>query len=919
MCTRCDRRTNGVCTVDTTSIRSPSATPSSARTAARSASDPVRPACHVLGACVEVEPRRPETITSPSVVRARLEDAPLVVAEDERARRHDQPRIASIGVPRVGRVEDPVLEREGRHARPSRGHQPWRSVALLRHQQRGRRQLLDQPLDPRELVDLSIDEPFQQGPQGGDESRPDVEPVEVERDRRHRVHAADDRPGHGSGAIIVLRAAPPGREEIAGEQPVVRFDRGPVLVAFPAHADPDDDRLEPCLVQLRDHRPEVRIPSSCRPRRRCAGSSRAASAPRSSGAGRLASIATRSSRSAFRRRRSAVAGDSRVGRRRRTTPRRAVRSGSSTDIGDVEGRAPPPPDRASGSPMVSTRRPSAWRTSSSASRSPAPRPIRTARRRRWRPVHIATAVARGASARAARGRGTSTSRPRRAGGPPLRWPPPSDRPGRATCRTDCALRAPPRTTAGSRRHRTGPRDPASRPGRGPPWTARAPEAARLRPTPRRSAESVVRAREERLSGRVPTGWWEPVSYPNAQPPQRRRDRSGVRARASTPRCSPIVAQARRPLPRSARVRPSAGRRRPPGSRAPSPPKPGVGQLRRRVPSSSRREPGTGSTSSSRPSTARGRSAASGPRSTCSRRSAPRPPQRRIISVATHGPQAPTRWPPGVRRGRRRRRPGSPISSSSRLDRAGGAAGRPPRRRLRGDVLDDRRARRAHPTLAGDDVRPAPGPFGVRDPGLRARVLPMVGPMDARERHVPTARPRRSPSSTRRLLQELLSRRRGEVRAGVRLRAAHPPERCERRWRRPRGPRHGRSSSTDRPRTPRNAFPAIVDGLRAGGRRTRALGLGRRLGRPAAPDIDLGVGDPLLARSESSTSTATRRCSGESAIGISLMVSPHPSYPPLEMAHLGHAGPDQPVRSQGPVDLAFEHPGDRRHLRRGIGH
>ena len=25
---------------------------------------------------------------------------------------------------------------------------------------------------------------------------------------------------------------------------------------------------------------------------------------------------------------------------------------------------------------------------------------------------------------------------------------------------------------------------------------------------------------------------------------------------------------------------------------------------------------------------------------------------------------------------------------------------------------------------------------------------------------------------------------------------------------------------------------------------------------------------------------------ESAIGISLMVSPHPSYPPLEMAHLG---------------------------------
>ena len=111
----------------------------------------------------------------------------------------------------------------------------------------------------------------------------DVEPVELERDRRHRVHAADDRPGHGGSAIIVLRAAPTGGEEIAGEQPVVRFDRGPVLLALPAHADPDDDRLEPGLVQLRDHRPEVRIPSRAARAADALVAPRQASRPRSGG------------------------------------------------------------------------------------------------------------------------------------------------------------------------------------------------------------------------------------------------------------------------------------------------------------------------------------------------------------------------------------------------------------------------------------------------------------------------------------------------------------------------------------------------------------------------------------------------------------------------------------------------------------
>ena len=90
----------------------------------------------------------------------------------------------------------------------------------------------------------------------------------------------------------------------------------------------------------------------------------------------------------------------------------------------------------------------------------------------------------------------------------------------------------------------------------------------------------------------------------------------------------------------------------------------------------------------------------------------------------------------------------------------------------------------------------------------------------------------------------------------------------------------------RPRTPRNAFPAIVDGLRTW-RRTdpRAIDWQTVSVGQSHPDIDLGVGDPLrsIGKLDLGGYASLLR---ESAIGISLMVSPHPSYPPLEMAHLG---------------------------------
>lgn len=86
----------------------------------------------------------------------------------------------------------------------------------------------------------------------------------------------------------------------------------------------------------------------------------------------------------------------------------------------------------------------------------------------------------------------------------------------------------------------------------------------------------------------------------------------------------------------------------------------------------------------------------------------------------------------------------------------------------------------------------------------------------------------------------------------------------------------------RPSVPRNALPLICEGLRTWGwtdarcKHWQVLGIGE-LDR----DLDLG---PFVLRGLGKLSLADYRdrlC--RSAIGVSMMLSPHPSYPPLEMA------------------------------------
>ena len=90
----------------------------------------------------------------------------------------------------------------------------------------------------------------------------------------------------------------------------------------------------------------------------------------------------------------------------------------------------------------------------------------------------------------------------------------------------------------------------------------------------------------------------------------------------------------------------------------------------------------------------------------------------------------------------------------------------------------------------------------------------------------------------------------------------------------------------RPQTPRNCFEIISDALKIWAqnqpdvREWTIISLGEK-----HPDIDIAHGVRAKSLGKVSLEQYADFLS-TSAIGISLMVSPHPSYPPLEMAHFG---------------------------------
>lgn len=90
----------------------------------------------------------------------------------------------------------------------------------------------------------------------------------------------------------------------------------------------------------------------------------------------------------------------------------------------------------------------------------------------------------------------------------------------------------------------------------------------------------------------------------------------------------------------------------------------------------------------------------------------------------------------------------------------------------------------------------------------------------------------------------------------------------------------------RPSVSRNAFPLIVEALRSwvwiqeDASSWEIISAGEQHN-----DIDIGNGVIIKSKGKMSLEDYARELK-ESAIGVSLMISPHPSYPPLEMAHFG---------------------------------
>jgi SAM-dependent methyltransferase len=100
------------------------------------------------------------------------------------------------------------------------------------------------------------------------------------------------------------------------------------------------------------------------------------------------------------------------------------------------------------------------------------------------------------------------------------------------------------------------------------------------------------------------------------------------------------------------------------------------------------------------------------------------------------------------------------------------------------------------------------------------------------------------------------------------------------------PRDRRIVVYGRPQTPRNAFPLIVEGLRDWrARQPRAADWSVVSAGQDHPDVDLGGGRFIRSVGKLDIG-AYGDLLKRSGVGLSLMYSPHPSYPPLEMAHLG---------------------------------
>ena len=382
-----------------------------------------------------------------------------------------------------------------------------------------------------------------------------------------------------------------------------------------------------------------------------------------------------------------------------------------------------------------------------------------------------------------------------------------------------------------------------------------------------------------IQGGFRSAGWEPVSYPNAQPRNAEHDRSAASARqaiapAQCPGPWPSGFRARRVRRHGGRAGDRQGRQARRGPRRPAP----AGHLRFlaaiRLPAQPR-----------------------GPDARCGADVRRHPDRDRPVRDHRRRRSRPAdRVGRTEHLGRRRRRAWRTAASST-------ARTRPSRSNWSPSTDRTRRWRSVRTTSswpptgrppswsAGSDTWQAEA-YG-RPPGLAAYVIQdfepgffaWSGPMAAGARDV-----RRLGRDGRDLQHvtpaRLLPRVGDRVRARVSPSSRACSRRSARRWRRPPSRGRGRSWSTGDRAFPGTHFRRSSTGCEPGARATRTPPTGPSSRSARRIPISTSAAGRCSDRWANSTSRHTRRCSAGSAIGISLMVSPHPSYPPLEMAHLG---------------------------------
>ena len=108
----------------------------------------------------------------------------------------------------------------------------------------------------------------------------------------------------------------------------------------------------------------------------------------------------------------------------------------------------------------------------------------------------------------------------------------------------------------------------------------------------------------------------------------------------------------------------------------------------------------------------------------------------------------------------------------------------------------------------------------------------------------------------------------------------------------------------RPSVPRNCYPAVEKGLRAWAERYPEFSDWEVVSAGLAhPPMPFGRGRAMQSLGKLSLEAYGEMLRG-AAVGLSLMASPHPSYPPLEMAHFGLRTVTNKYANK---DLATSHP------------